>query len=185
VRGAVFLKMTATASSIAPISRRDLINAILELQEEQFWDLVDIRLNRPKELRRLPGQEQEYLQIIDANDKPSIVERWSEQYLIDHVFLELATTKLLIVSHNGQCGITVYKYYNEAFRIFRYLPLAKPVPEFVINLSDLSSRVVAELKCLKHPFDVLKQAVGRIFENIDPVRYHQSIASKLQVRTEK
>jgi hypothetical protein len=40
--------MTAVASSVAPIDRRDLIDAILELAEQDFWDLIDIRLNRPK-----------------------------------------------------------------------------------------------------------------------------------------
>jgi hypothetical protein len=69
--------MTAVASSVAPIDNRDLINAILELPEKKFWDLIDIRLNRPKGLRRLPGQE--YLEIIDANDKPSIVVRLTEE----------------------------------------------------------------------------------------------------------
>jgi hypothetical protein len=171
--------MTATGSSISPIPRRHLIKTILELPENDFWDLIDTRLNRPKGVH-VRG---EYLEIIDANDKPSIVERWTEQCLIEQLFLELATTKLL-VSHNnnGQCGITVHKYYNEAFRIFRYLPLAKPAPPFVVDLSDLSTRVVAELQVLDNPQTILKQAVGRIFENIDAERYHSSIASKLRLK---
>jgi hypothetical protein len=45
----------------------DLINTILELPEKDFLDLIDIRLNRPKGLRI---QGQEYIEIIDANDKP-------------------------------------------------------------------------------------------------------------------
>jgi hypothetical protein len=43
--------MTAAASSIAPIDNCDLINAILQLPEEKFWDVVDIRLNRPKDCK--------------------------------------------------------------------------------------------------------------------------------------
>jgi hypothetical protein len=42
--------MTVVASSVAPVDFQDLINAILELSENKFWDLIDIRLNRPKGL---------------------------------------------------------------------------------------------------------------------------------------
>lgn len=90
---------TIASSAVAPIDRRDLINAMLELPEMDFWDLVDIRLNCPKVLR-IHG---EYVEIIDANDKPSIVERWTEQCLIDELFLQLATTKSL-VSHKHNDG---------------------------------------------------------------------------------
>jgi ABC-type uncharacterized transport system substrate-binding protein len=54
-----------------------------------------------------------------------------------------------------------------------------------VNLSDLSSRVIAELKTIENPEDILKQAVGRVFENIDEEQYHRSIASQLKVRLEK
>jgi hypothetical protein len=86
--------MTAIASSAATIDRRDLMNAILEMSEKDFLDLVDTRLNRPKGFRALPRQV--YVEIIDANDKPSIVDRWSEQCLIDELFLQLATTKSVV-----------------------------------------------------------------------------------------
>lgn len=177
--------MTATASSMSPIDRRNLINAISELSEKDFWDLVDIRLNRPKEIRvSISVLGEEYAEIIDLNYKPSIVERWTELYLIEQLFMEFATKKL-VVSHKGTCGITVHKYYNEALRLRNWLIFSRPAPDFVVNLSDLSTRVVAELKVLEDPQDVLKQAVGRIFENIDPVQYHLSIASQLKVRLEK
>jgi hypothetical protein len=169
--------MTATASSVPPIDRRNLINAILELPEKDFLDLIDIRLNRPKGLR-IEGQE--YVEIIDANDKPSIVERFSELYLVELLFIELATTKL-IVSHNGTCGITVHKYYDQALALRRWIPLARPAPAFVVDMSDLSARVIAELKVLDDPQIVLKQAVGRIFENIDELQYHMAIARVLEV----
>ena len=177
--------MTAIASSAAaPIDNCDLINAILELPEEQFWELVDIRLNRPKELRiiRQLGQEDQVV-IIDANDKPSIVERWTEQCLIDELFLQLATTKR-VASHNGRCGIVVHKYYDQAFALRRYIPIAKPVPKFVVNTCDLSTRVLAELKVLDDAQIVLKQVVARIFENIDAIEFHISIVKSLEVDLE-
>ena len=174
--------MTATASSsVAPIDHRDLINAILRLPEKKFWDLIDIRLNRPKGLRRFTNiLGQEYVIVVDANDTRSIVERWSALRLEEQLFLELATTKL-IVSHNRTCGITVHKYYNQALALREWIPIARPAPAFVVNMHDLSTRVIAELNVLDDGQIVLKQAVGRIFENIDECEYHMAIARALEV----
>jgi hypothetical protein len=55
------------------------------------------------------------------------------------------------------------------------------VPVFVVNVSDLSARIVTKLKILDDPQIVLKQAVGRIFENIDFRQYHLSIGKVLEV----
>lgn len=175
--------MTATTASLKSIRHDNLTNMILELSEYDFWNLVNIRLNRPQGLRIIRGQQedQDQVVIIDLNGKPSIVERWTEECLIDELFLQLATTKS-VVSHSGKCGIVICKYYNQAFALRKWIPIAKPAPKFVINLSDLSTRLVAELRCLENPQEVLKEAVGRIFENIDERQYHQSIARKLKVR---
>jgi hypothetical protein len=100
--------------------------------------------------------------------------------LIDVLFLELATTKSL-VSHNGRCGITIHKYYNQAIALLKWIPVARPAPKFVVDMYDLSTRVIAELKVLNSPEIVLKQAVGRIFQNIDEPYYHMSIARALEV----
>ena len=177
--------MTAVASSSSSRSIVDanlITNTILTLSEKDFWDLVDIRLNRPKEMQIVQQQAdgQKQAVIIDANDKPSIVERWTEQCLINELFLQLATTKR-VVSHNGRCGIVVHKYYDQAFALRRYIPIAKPVFKFVVNTCDLSARVLAELKVLDDAQIILKQAVGRIFENIDPIEYHMFIARALEV----
>jgi hypothetical protein len=63
----------------------------------------------------------------------------------------------------------------------KYIPIAKPVPKFVVNTCNLSTRVLAELKVLEDAQIVLKQAVGRIFENIDAFEYHIRIARFLEV----
>jgi len=184
--------------SPTPIVHDDLVNTILTLPTKQFWDLVDLRLNKPKGFRRTTDTlGEDYIEIIDANGKPSIVDRWTEESVIDELFLQLATTKNIVL-HNGNCGITVWKYYDQAFKLYRYIPLSPTeepgqkqqqqlqqqyrVPKFVINLSDLSSRLYAEIRCLNDPQYVVKQAVGCLFENIMGARaYHLNIAPKLRV----
>jgi hypothetical protein len=173
--------MTAVAPSVAPKVDEELTNTILRLPEKDFWDLVDIRLNRPKKvqiIRQQDGQNQAV--ITDANEH---IEYLTEERLIDELFLQLAFTKQTIC-HNGK-NMIVYKYYRQALALRNWIPIAKPSPAFVVNISDLCARMVAELKTLDDPPIVLKQAVGRIFENIDARQYHLSIASKLKVRLSK
>ena len=45
------------------------------------------------------------------------------------------------------------------------------------NLYDLTPRIIAGIKTLNDPKSVLKESVGRIFENIDFRQYHLSIKS--------
>lgn len=117
------------------------------------------------------------------------IEQWTEACLVDELFVQLATTKTTAVARNIQSKkymtITEHKYYKQAQELRKRIPIWRPPPEFIVNLSDLSSRVIAELKALENVQDVLKQAVGRIFENIDEHHYHLSIASKIAVRLEK
>jgi hypothetical protein len=108
---------------------------------------------------------------------------WTEECLIDELFLLLAATKK-IVKQNDKF-ITVYKYYTQARQLMEWIRIANPTPEFIVNISDLTPRIISELKALDDPRYVLKSAVGRIFENIDPRRYHLSIARKLKVRLSK
>ncbi len=73
-------------------------------------------------------------------------EYWSWNYLVEEIFLRIAALKVL-VTHNGK-QINIYKYYNQALRLGRWIPIAKPQVEFVINTSDLTVRILAELKAL-------------------------------------
>jgi hypothetical protein len=108
-------------------------------------------------------------------------EYWTEGCLIEEIFLQLAGTKE-IVDHNGK-RVTICKYYNQAFRLRYWIPIVKPIPEFIVNKSDLTTRIISELKALDKDGSqyVLKQAVGRIFENINFKQYHLSIARNLEV----
>jgi hypothetical protein len=74
------------------------------------------------------------------------------------------------------------KYYNQAHH---YLKVAafKPVPYFVVNLSDLTPRLIEELYGLDNTdrSHFLQQAVGRIFEDVNFELYHNSISRVLKV----
>lgn len=174
---------TATASSISPIDRRDLINEILKLPEKELWSIVELRLNLP------PSSSSSSRQLHGNGNEHEDIEYWTENALVEELFLQLACTKKTAVARNRLSRkyvvVTDYKYYQQALKLRRWIPIARPPPEFVVNLSDLSSRVIVELKVLQNTQDVLKQAVGRIFENIDEQQYHLSIASQLKVRLEK
>ncbi len=76
--------------------------------------------------------------------------------------------------------------YNQALRLKKWIPIAKPPVEFVINISNLTTRILAELKALgpEESQQALKLAVvQKIFENIAGPKYtHRSITRNLRVR---
>jgi hypothetical protein len=123
-------------------------------------------------------------------------EVWSTECTVDELQLDLCRAKEVITIDrgyyvNGQRSVkklTVHKYYRQAWELRKWIPIARSPPEFVINASDLSPKVIEELGGRVDDPDVfgyiLKQAVGRIFENLDFNRYHQSIARGLKVRLE-
>jgi hypothetical protein len=78
------------------------------------------------------------------------------------------------------------KYYNQAFDLLG-IGAYKPVPYFIINLSDLSEELRKELSSLDKQSRqfVLKQAIGRIFEDVNSGLFHKSISRVLQVKFEK
>ena len=98
-----------------------IINQMLRLPEEEFWRLVSIRLNVPlskANQKELGDEHREY---------------WSWNYLVEEIFLQITSLKVL-VTYNGK-QISIYKYYNQALRLKRWIPIAKPPVEFVMNAS--------------------------------------------------
>ena len=73
-------------------------------------------------------------------------ELWTLNYLADECFLRIAMTKEDI-KYEGQ-KLIVNKYYNQTFRLWKWIPVAKLIPEFVINISDIPQRLFMELKTL-------------------------------------
>jgi hypothetical protein len=150
------------------------INQMLRLPEKEFWGLVSIRLNVSQSktnLKELGDEHREY---------------WSWNYLVEEIFLQIAPIKTVII-HNGK-QINIYKYYNQALRLWNFIPIAKPQVEYIINASDLTERMLAELKALgpEGSQRVLRLVVLNIFENIvGPGYTHRSIARSLRVRLDR
>src|SRR5215469_10532201 len=75
------------------------------------------------------------------------------------------------------------KYYNQVHNLLK-LGAFKPVPHFPVSVSDLWPPLLKELRVLdkRDRNFVLKQAVGRIFEDVNSKLYHSSISRVLEVR---
>lgn len=139
-------------------------------------------------------QEQQNKEIIIT--KKVDCEVWSIECIVDELQLNLCRTKEHITFSLKNDGwdesktktVTVHKYYRQARELMKWIPIARPVPEFVLSASDLSPKVVEELEArVDNPSIfkyILKEAVGRIFENLDFNRYHLSFARHLRVRIE-
>jgi hypothetical protein len=110
---------------------------------------------------------------------------WTTQKLIDELFLHLMGVQEIVTNDSGD-KITVRKYPGLAAELGRYIPIARPTPEYVIDKSDLSDRLrnelLEEITSDEARQYVLKEAVGRIFENLNFERYQLSIARNLKVR---
>ena len=134
---------------------------------------------------------------FDTNAEEQEQELWSDSYLVDNLKQYLATVKLskskvptdLLDTPNDKfnehfCLISNRHYVNQAFHYLK-IGILSPIPEFLISLSDLSPKLLKELAILdKKTRDfVLKQAVGRIFEDINAKLYHNSIFRVLNVRS--
>jgi hypothetical protein len=82
----------------------------------------------------------------------------------------------------------VYKYRDRALKIFELFRITNSNLDFVINFSDLSPRLIAELKVLdkKSADYVVKQAVDKIFESINSERYYNlGVSKRLKVRFDR
>jgi hypothetical protein len=136
--------------------------------------------------------EDNKLALNEDKDEP----QWSDACLVDNLKHHLATVKLsksktptdLLDTPNDKfnkyfCLISNRHYVNHAFHYLK-IGILSHIPEFLISLSDLSPELVKELVSVdKKTRDfVLKQAVGRIFEDINAKLYHNSISRVLNVR---
>ncbi|HJT49787.1 MAG TPA: hypothetical protein VJ729_16525 [Nitrososphaeraceae archaeon] len=154
----------------------DIIKFIQEMPDREFRKLLNIRFNIPRQRARPESSNS------DASDVD--YDQYSEDFLIEEIALALATTKeKVIVNYAGlqQQQALVSKYYKQAEYLKYKIPIYQPTPVFTIDIADLDDRLIAELYALDDPKYILRQAVGRIFENIDDRYYHLAIAKLLDV----
>jgi hypothetical protein len=116
----------------------------------------------------------EMVEASTIEEKTIVVkEAWSTERLIDELFLELDNVKEL----DEKSGLTKRKYEERAKWLIHRIPVYRPTPEFIINLSDLSTKIKEELADLDNEtLDyVLKETIGRIFEGIDQRYFRLSV----------
>ncbi|MGD1838334.1 MAG: hypothetical protein ACPKPY_09810 [Nitrososphaeraceae archaeon] len=133
-----------------------------------------------QELSIIPLNKEKYLEKVREQKK----NRPSNQYYYDYD-LELDFSIPLDDPYSIQCKlIDDRKYYYKAYFYQKIgLFLREDIPVFKVYLSDLSTEVIASLFHMEHDDikHVMKQAVGRIFEDINFKLYHDSISSRLEV----
>jgi hypothetical protein len=110
---------------------------------------------------------------------------WLTSYTIDHLKQHLATYTELKTNSEGKTT-EIRIYYDQALQMLK-IGAYKPAPPYVIQFAHLTPRLQIELDQLldidlKY---VLKQAVSRIFEDINLQLYHNSISRVLWVVLQK
>jgi hypothetical protein len=72
---------------------------------------------------------------------------------------------------------------EQAKHLLYRIPVYRPVPPFVLSKKDLTERLKKELSSYDEESrqDILKTAIGRIFENIDERYFIQSVKKLLRV----
>jgi hypothetical protein len=108
-----------------------------------------------------------------AISKEKIFEDFTIERTVDELYLNLMKEKDNL-------------YYKQAYALMYYIPVEKPIPILEIKISDLNKQVKKELddrwndrKTIDY---ILKEAVGRIFENIEERYFLLSVKRLLQVR---
>jgi|SRR5215212_9455149 len=84
------------------------------------------------------------------------------------------------------CLMKLHSYEKQANELMYRIPIYRPTPFFEIKISDLNEQVKKELDArwaYKNEIDyILKEAVGRIFRNINERYFLLSVKPLLQVR---
>lgn len=111
-------------------------------------------------------------------------EEWTTNKVIEEFTYELATCEDYLINEYGEY-VSGRPYYDQAKYLHNRIPLYRPVPTFKVRLNHLSDRLKHELDGYSNDREsltyVLKQSVGRIFENVNSRQYHESVASLLEV----
>lgn len=128
----------------------------------------------------------ELVAVVSTNSNSNSEEQeyWTTNYIIEELKYELGIFTDYIKNEDGEF-VEGRKYYDLAKYLQYRISVYRPVPFFRISLSDLSEKLKQELSSLHREtlVYVLKEAVARIFEDIDARQYHtNSISSLLEVQ---
>ena len=104
--------------------------------------------------------------------------------LIDDFYLSLVCAKEHVTS-NSKIMILISKYYLQAWKLQRLISVGNPPPYYVINISDLTPKLVEALRELDYQTQnfVINLAIGRIFENINPKCTISALKTSLEYGT--
>jgi hypothetical protein len=107
---------------------------------------------------------------------------WTTACLINELTLRLCSVSVYVGSADGKTIRIGRKYYEQAKGLLYRIPVWRPTPAFVVYRTDLTAKLDRELRELSGKDDVLKEAVGCIFENLDYRYYHLNVAKLLFVK---
>jgi hypothetical protein len=133
-------------------------------------------------------------------------ERWTAQKIRDELVVDLSNAVSGNVVYNSALypnGVSEeiqekyrqgiyypFKYRDQARKLLYRIPVWKPTPSFIIYLSDLDIKVKEQLKDLKASYtkedyqDIISSAIGRMYESINYVYFHLSVAGLVKWRIE-
>ena len=129
--------------------------------------------------------DEEYEELKRDRKIQNVVDRYRTRYTISATIEKIKKVLASVKSNDlEEDNIDEREYYYQAYQ-FQKLRLYKreDIPAFKINLGHLPDDIIYELST----FDVntkrfvLKQAVSRIFEDINFDLYHDSISSNVEV----
>jgi hypothetical protein len=123
------------------------------------------------------------LECISDNEN---VEYWTTEYIVDRLFFEMTESiddaqGWDDYQHKGQTK----KYYDRARDAIK-MAAGRPSPIFIINITDLTTRLKRELSELKaDTVDyIVTEAIGRVCENVNSKLYHLTLKKCLGWRFE-
>lgn len=118
-----------------------------------------------------------------AADNNNTADDWTLEFLIDELKQHLAKVIDPVANSVNQQQFDIRKYYHRAHHYLKASAF-QPIPPFVIDLEDLSPRIIRELYQVDRDdcVYILRQAVGRIIEDVNSKIYHNCISKILTVK---
>jgi hypothetical protein len=113
-------------------------------------------------------------QDYNQSEEADVEGLWTTSRLIDETYLELMRAGRIHGTSSTK------KYQSQAKYLMYRIPVFRPTPPFNVNVIDLTPRLRQELERLDDESldSVMKEAMGRIFENINE-RYFLLSVKKL------